>query len=70
MNVGYNPSIPGKGFSIEAHLFGFSADIYEIAIRFEMIAYLRPEYSFDNLEALKAQIAQDCEDAKMALSAI
>jgi riboflavin kinase/FMN adenylyltransferase len=70
MNVGYNPSIPGKGFSIEAHLFGFSADIYEIAIRFEMIAYLRPEYSFDNLEALKAQIAQDCEDAKMALAAV
>jgi FAD synthase len=35
-----------------------------------MIAYLRPEYSFDNLEALKAQIAQDCEDAKMALAAV
>ena len=70
LNVGYNPSIPGKGFSIEAHLFGFSADIYEIAIRLEMIAYLRPEYSFDNLEALKTQIAQDCEDAKMALAAV
>jgi riboflavin kinase/FMN adenylyltransferase len=70
MNVGFNPSIPGKGFSIEAHLFGFSEEIYEIAIRFEMIAYLRQEYSFDNLEALTKQIAQDCEDAKMALAAV
>ena len=70
MNIGFNPSIPGKGFSIEAHLFGFSEEIYEIAIRFEMIAYLRQEYTFDNLEALTKQIAQDCEDAKMALAAI
>lgn len=70
MNIGFNPSVPGKGFSIEAHLFGFSADIYEIAIRFEMIAYLRQEYTFDNLDDLKQQIAKDCEDAKMALGAV
>jgi riboflavin kinase/FMN adenylyltransferase len=70
MNVGYNPSIPGKGFSIEAHLFGFSGDIYEIAIRLELIAYLRPEYTFNDLEALKEQIAKDCEAAKMAIGAV
>lgn len=70
MNVGFNPTIPGKGFSIEAHLFGFSEDIYEIAIRFEMIAYLRQEYTFDNLDDLKTQITQDCEDAKKALSSV
>lgn len=70
MNIGFNPTVPGKGFSIEAHLFGFSADIYEIAIRFEMIAYLRQEYTFDNLEDLKQQIAKDCENAKMALGAV
>jgi riboflavin kinase/FMN adenylyltransferase len=69
MNIGFNPTIPGKGFSIEAHLFGFSSDIYEIAIRIEMIARLRPEYTFDNLEELKIQIARDCEDAKKALTA-
>ncbi|NBP05119.1 MAG: bifunctional riboflavin kinase/FAD synthetase [Bacteroidetes bacterium] len=69
MNIGFNPTIPGKGFSIEAHLFGFSSDIYEIAIRIEMIAHLRPEHTFDNLEELKIQIARDCEDAKKALTA-
>lgn len=70
LNIGYNPTIPGKGFSIEAHLFGFSGDIYEIAIRLELIAYLRPEYTFNDLEALKEQIGQDCEAAKMALGTI
>jgi riboflavin kinase/FMN adenylyltransferase len=70
MNIGFNPTIPGKGFSIEAHLFGFSEDIYEIAIRFEVVSYLRKEYSFDNLEDLKLQIAQDCEDAKKALASV
>ncbi len=70
LNIGYNPTIPGKGFSIEAHLFGFSGDIYEIAIRLELIAYLRPEYTFNDLEALKEQIGQDCEAAKMALVTI
>jgi riboflavin kinase/FMN adenylyltransferase len=70
MNIGNNPTIPGKGFSIEAHLFGFSEEIYEIAIRFELIAYLRPEYTFSNLEALTQQIAQDCENAKMALAVV
>lgn len=70
MNIGFNPTIPGKGFSIEAHLFGFSEDIYEIAIRFEVVSYLRKEYTFDNLEDLKLQIAQDCEDAKKALASV
>lgn len=68
MNIGFNPTIPGKGFSVEAHLFGFSGDIYEIAIRLELISYLRQEYTFNSLEDLKLQIAQDCEDAKKALS--
>jgi len=70
MNIGYNPTIPGKGFTIEAHLFGFSENIYEIAIRFELISYLRPEYTFDNVEDLKQQIAQDCENAQKALVAV
>lgn len=70
MNIGFNPTIPGKGFSIEAHLFGFSEDIYEIAIRFEIISYLRQEYTFDSLEDLKLQITEDCENAKKALSAV
>jgi riboflavin kinase/FMN adenylyltransferase len=69
MNIGFNPTIQGKGFSIEAHLFGFSEEIYDIAVRFEMLAYLRSEKTFENLEALTQQIAQDCEAAKMAIAA-
>lgn len=63
-NIGYNPTIEGKGFSIESHLFGFQDNLYDIAVRFELVARIRDEQKFNNVEELKEKIQQDCEKAK------
>jgi len=53
---------------LETYLFDFDGDLYGKHMAVELIAYLRPEAKLDSLEALKAQIAKDCEDAKRALA--
>ena len=67
MNIGWNPTIEGKGHTIEAHLFDFSGDLYDIAIPFELIARIRDEEKFQNVEELTQRIRQDVEQAKIAL---
>lgn len=63
-NIGYNPTIEGKGFSIEAHFLGFNEEIYDIAIRLDLLDYIRPEQKFNNVEELSKKIQQDMEYAK------
>ena len=67
MNIGWNPTIEGKGHTIEAHLFDFSGDLYDIAIPFELIARIRDEEKFQNVDELTQRIGQDVEQAKIAL---
>ncbi len=67
MNIGWNPTIAGKGHTIEAHLLDFSGDLYDIAIPFELIARIRDEEKFQNMDELKQKIGQDVEQAKIAL---
>lgn len=69
-NVGNNPTIPGKGFSIEAHLFGFEGDLYDIAVRLKFRSFIRNELKFNNLDALKEQLHIDKESALMQLMAV
>lgn len=69
-NVGHNPTFPGKGFSIEAHLFDFSDNIYELATRLEFNHYLRPEQKFNNVEELKNKIKQDVENARSFFASV
>jgi riboflavin kinase/FMN adenylyltransferase len=69
-NIGNNPTIPGKGFSIEAHLFGFEGDIYDIAVRLVFRSFLRNELKFNSLDALKEQLHIDKESALTQLMAV
>jgi len=64
MNIGDNPTIEGKGFSIEAHLFEFEGDLYNTILTIELIEYLRPEKKFDGVEELTQAIQADCDKAK------
>ena len=54
---------------LETFLFDFSGDLYGKHMSVELVAYIRPEAKFDNLEALKAQIAIDSDAARKALAA-
>ena len=52
---------------LETYLFDFDGDLYGKHLAIDFIAYLRPEMNLEGLEALKAQIAKDSEDARTIL---
>ena len=68
MSIGKNPTIEGKGSSIEVHFFDFNNDIYDQQITIYFIKYLREEQKFDSIELLKQQIANDETAARKAIA--
>ncbi len=67
-NLGQRPTFDGKGVILEAHLFDFDGDIYGRHGRVAFVEHLRAERKFDGIEAIKAQIALDCEQARDVLA--
>lgn len=59
LNVGCCPTFGRHQLTIEAHIIGFSADIYGHSMRAEFVQRLRAERQFEGEEALKAQLAAD-----------
>jgi riboflavin kinase/FMN adenylyltransferase len=53
---------------MEVHLFDFSADLYGKMLSVELVAWLRPEKVFSNLDALIIQIADDVAQARAILA--
>ena len=49
---------------LELHLFDFDRDIYGSDVEVRFLKFLRPEQKFENLAALRAQIARDVEAAQ------
>ena len=66
-NLGIRPMIDPPEELLETWLMDWSGDLYGQTLSVELVAYLRPEMKLDGLEALKAQIARDAEDARAAL---
>jgi riboflavin kinase/FMN adenylyltransferase len=68
-NVGVRPTVEGASAAptVEAHLFGFSGDIYDQRVRVSFVSHIREERKFKSLDALKAQIALDAEIAQERL---
>lgn len=67
-NLGVRPMFDPPVELLEAHLFDFDGDLYGHTIAVELHAFLRPEWVLPDLEALKAQIALDCDAARAALA--
>ena len=63
-NIGVRPTVKGERENLEVHLFDFDQDIYGQDWQFALTRFIRPEKKFDGLDALKAQIAKDIEEAK------
>ncbi len=66
-NIGLRPTFEGSDVRLEAHLFDFDGDLYGRRVRVCLIEFLRPERKFDGIEELTAQIAEDCEQARIIL---
>jgi len=67
-NIGMRPTFAEPERTIEAHVFDFDRDIYDMEVRLELIERIRPERKFDSGEALAAQIAADLKRARAILS--
>ncbi len=62
------PTIGGKEPLLEVHLFDFSGDIYGRLLTVTFKQQLREERKFESLDALKAQIARDIDEARAFFS--
>ena len=67
-SLGVRPMFAVETPLLEVWLFDFDEDIYGQTIETELVAFLRPEMSFDGLEALKVQINQDAAAARAILA--
>jgi riboflavin kinase/FMN adenylyltransferase len=70
-SLGVRPTIKAGGKPVlEVHLFDFTDDLYGAHLRVEFLAKLRDEEKYPDLDALKAQIARDCAQARDVLRAL
>ncbi len=67
-SLGYRPTVGGDAIQFEVYLFDYSGDLYGRHLRVAMLDFLRPELKFPDLDALKAQIAADCDQARQFLA--
>ena len=54
---------------LEPYFFDFEGRLYGRRIEVELISFIRTEERFDDLDALKVQIARDCDEARRRLAA-
>ncbi|WP_110885159.1 riboflavin biosynthesis protein RibF [Deinococcus yavapaiensis] len=66
-NVGKRPTVSGTETRLEVHLFDFDADLYGQEVQVKFKRFLRGEQKFSGLDALKAQLAKDKEQARELL---
>jgi riboflavin kinase/FMN adenylyltransferase len=69
-NIGVRPTVDPASSkrTVEVHLFDFSEDLVGKELSLEFVKFLRREEKFSGLDALKGQIAKDCERARAILS--
>ena len=63
LSIGNNPTVAGKGRSIEVNIFDFDKTIYGEKVTIYFIERLRDEEKFYGLEELKKQLAKDKENS-------
>lgn len=68
MSIGWNPYYKNTKKSMETHVIHtFKEDFYGETLSVVMVGYIRPERSYDSLDALIAAINNDIEEAKTKL---
>lgn len=68
-NVGTRPTVDGKDYRLEVHLFDFDETIYGRHLEVELRLKLRDEKCFESFAALQVQIQIDARVARDYLSA-
>jgi riboflavin kinase / FMN adenylyltransferase len=68
INLGRRPTVAGEQLTVEAHLLDWTGDLYGQTLTVRLHQFLRPEQKFPSLDALKHQIQQDCDRARILLA--
>jgi riboflavin kinase/FMN adenylyltransferase len=69
-SVGVRPTIGDGRLTVETHLLDGPHDLYGARLRLAFVSRLREERKYESLDALKAQIAADCDQARAVLARI
>ena len=63
-NAGHKPTVDGREFLFETHIFDFEKDVYEQFAEIVFLKHVRPEKKFNSFAELKDQIEKDVIEAK------
>jgi riboflavin kinase/FMN adenylyltransferase len=66
--IGSRPTFQGERRFLEVHLLDFSGDLYGRQLLVEFVAFIRPDRAFQDVAALTAQIARDCDSCARAVA--
>ncbi|WP_026369773.1 bifunctional riboflavin kinase/FAD synthetase [Kallotenue papyrolyticum] len=66
-NVGVRPTFGTLARTVEAHLLDWSGELYGQTLRVAFVERIRGEQRFSGIEALRAQIARDADQARALL---
>jgi riboflavin kinase/FMN adenylyltransferase len=69
-SLGVRPMFNGDEPNLETYLFDFTGDLYGADLSIALVEYLRPEEKFESLEALIAQMHEDCARARQILDTL
>lgn len=67
-NLGIRPSFDPPVELLEPYFFDFDGDLYGQTIGVELVSFIREEAKFEDMDALKAQMAEDCAEAERRLT--
>jgi len=67
-NLGERPTVGGRRLLLEVHVLDAAPELYGHHLAVDFVRRLRTEQRFDSLDALKAQIARDVDDARDVLA--
>lgn len=68
-SVGTRPTVGGKEWLLEAHLFDFEGELYGQRLAVDFVARLRDEIQYRDLETMIAQMHDDARAARKLLKA-
>ena len=69
-SIGTRPMFGENKANIETYVFDFKGDLYGAPLSVGLVEHLRGEEKFDSLDALIAQMGQDCDRARTILAAL
>ncbi len=67
VSIGTNPTFSGRERRVEAYALDFSGDLYGERLALDFVAHLREQRTYDSIEPLVAQIAEDVERTRREL---